>query len=1339
MYCQSSGNVEPTGPCSAGYWCALAAAVPTPTDGITGDQCLPGSFCTSGSIMGQPCPKGTFSGKVGLTEAAHCQACVPGHYCDEMGITAVSGPCWAGFFCLEGSTFPAPVAATFGDICPTGHYCPKAAVLPIPCPPGTFQPTARSTSVENCTLCPSGFYCLEPGKDSAGDFCEPGFYCKEGAKTAKPRDGITGDICPVGHYCPLGSAAPIPCENGKFMNHTGAEECFTCPESYHCAHRDQAEPCPQGFYCPKGNGISPQPCPSGTFGASWGLEKRSDCTPCLGGSYCRSPGLTQVEGPCDPGFYCESGVDSPRPSKHFNHTGRGGECSAGAYCPSHSMHPNPCPPGTYNSETGQSVCHICLAGHFCLGGLSNLFPLQCPSGHYCPEQTRFAMEYPCPPGTYSSLPGQKSSAGCLPCHPGQFCEGSGLSKPSGNCSKGWFCTGGSTTSKPLCPGEFSNSSECSNPEIVSPGNRCSPGSFCPEGSSLPLICTAGYYCGQYELAEPTGLCDAGYYCPIGSTEQAPDQFKCIAGHYCPEGSAFPRPCPEGTYSRTAMNKALDNCLPCTQGFFCEGTGLLHPTGVCLSGYYCPGGQNSSTPAGFLCPAGSRCPAGSSSPHPCPRGFYQARAGQPDCKPCPTGAYCDSSELENRGVEIPQHCPPGHFCPARTEFATQHKCPRGTFSNKEGQTSADQCETCPPGQFCSQEGLVKPTGSCWKGFYCFGGATSPNPIDGITGDICPVGRYCEAGSSTGVDCPLGYYSNKTGLTSPSDCTVCDPGLYCNQPGNSSPQGPCAAGHYCKLGAQTPNPTNGVEGFLCPAGYYCTSGTTSPAPCPVGTYNPLKGKGSLTDCLPCDPGHYCSNVGQAQPSGGCYAGFYCNAASTQPDRHVCPAGFYCPNSTVTPHPCPSGTYSNDTGNKKESNCQPCLSGQFCDGSGNEAPDGPCLAGFYCPPGQSSASPISYVCPVGYFCPKGTSIPVKCKGGTYQAQEGQDLCEPCPAGFFCPFANDSGERFPELCPKGFFCPIGTTLGTEHPCAEGTYGPWPGAVSALGCVPCLAGMHCASNGLSSPTGPCHAGYYCTASAINPTPIKHLVDSDNGSFSGNDVCPMGHYCPEGSKYPLPCPLGSYSPTAGLRSEEQCQRCPIGHFCDQLGLTDLSKAQLCDPGYICYAGSTVPCPSDGIQGYMCPSGVCCPPGTISEIPCNPGTYNPLPGAGNCLPCPAGTICINSSTVEPVICPRGYYSFSQSSLPLPCPEGTYNALEGASFSDACVSCSAGFFCQGVANSEPDGPCMGGYYCQGGAKGPVPQSNPAFPINGPCAVGYYCPTGTKSPVLCPVGTFKNKTGE
>lgn len=55
---------------------------------------------------------------------------------------------------------------------------------------------------------------------------------------------------------------------------------------------------------------------------------------------------------------------------------------------------------------------------------------------------------------------------------------------------------------------------------------------------------------------------------------------------------------------------------------------------------------------------------------------------------------------------------------------------------------------------------------------------------ITGDSstalhdCPLGHYCP--ESTGHDpipCPSGTYSDVTGLGAESECTVCDPGQYC----------------------------------------------------------------------------------------------------------------------------------------------------------------------------------------------------------------------------------------------------------------------------------------------------------------------------------------------------------------------------------------------------------------------------------------------------------------------------------------------------------------------------------------------------------------------------------
>ena len=96
------------------------------------------------------------------------------------------------------------------------------------------------------------------------------------------RFPFTGDICPAGFFCIVGSSAPAACENGTYMNHTGASSCYTCPAGYYCVNRDRADICRQGYYCPTGTGANLQPCPIGTFGNTTGLSNESHCTQCTG-------------------------------------------------------------------------------------------------------------------------------------------------------------------------------------------------------------------------------------------------------------------------------------------------------------------------------------------------------------------------------------------------------------------------------------------------------------------------------------------------------------------------------------------------------------------------------------------------------------------------------------------------------------------------------------------------------------------------------------------------------------------------------------------------------------------------------------------------------------------------------------------------------------------------------------------------------------------------------------------------------------------------------------------------------------------------------------------------
>jgi hypothetical protein len=40
--------------------------------------------------------------------------------------------------------------------------------------------------------------------------------------------------------------------------------------------------------------------------------------------------------------------------------------------------------------------------------------------------------------------------------------------------------------------------------------------------------------------------------------------------------------------------------------------------------------------------------------------------------------------------------------------------------------------------------------------------------------------------------------------------------------------------------------------------------------------------------------------------------------------------------------------------------------------------------------------------------------------------------------------------------------------------------------------------------------------------------------------CPAGFYCPLGTRYPEPCPEGTYSNTLGLTDSQSCTLCDAG-------------------------------------------------------------------------------------------------------------------------------------------------------------------------------------------------------
>jgi hypothetical protein len=115
--------------------------------------------------------------------------------------------------------------------------------VPIPCPPGTINPSLGRSSPAACSPCANGTY-SGIGQSSCSD-CPSGSYC--------PFQCGSPVICPAGSYCPAKSGTPVKCDLGFLCSQEGLS---------------QQLPCPSGHYCP--SSVQDVPCPAGTFSSATG-------------------------------------------------------------------------------------------------------------------------------------------------------------------------------------------------------------------------------------------------------------------------------------------------------------------------------------------------------------------------------------------------------------------------------------------------------------------------------------------------------------------------------------------------------------------------------------------------------------------------------------------------------------------------------------------------------------------------------------------------------------------------------------------------------------------------------------------------------------------------------------------------------------------------------------------------------------------------------------------------------------------------------------------------------------------------------------------------------------
>ena len=185
----------------------------------------------------------------------------------------------------------------------------------------------------------------------------------------------------------------------------------------------------------------------------------TDCQDCTPGWYCGGSGLHVPTAECAPGYYCTG-----RAENDHQH-----ECPRGYKCPLGSANPEPCEAGYYQNETGQSTCRICPRGFYCNdtnGPVISYGQYICIEGHYCPNGTRYAEEFKCPPGTFNNRTGMDEQADCLPCTGRYVCDEWGLIRPNRLCGAGYYCREGANST---------------TPNLGDKANICPEGYYCPEG------------------------------------------------------------------------------------------------------------------------------------------------------------------------------------------------------------------------------------------------------------------------------------------------------------------------------------------------------------------------------------------------------------------------------------------------------------------------------------------------------------------------------------------------------------------------------------------------------------------------------------------------------------------------------------------------------------------------------------------------------------------------------------------------------------------------------------------------------------------------------------------
>jgi hypothetical protein len=170
------------------------------------------------------------------------------------------------------------------------------------------------------------------------------------------------------------------------------------------------------------------------------------------------------------------------------------------------------------------------------------------------------------------------------------------------------------------------------------------------------------------------------------------------------------------WNSKTLNKLLivNECIPCSPGYYCPSDGLIEPVGQCNAGHYCELSSIEASPVskvyGYRCPVGHYCPQGTPTPIECPNSqkYHAMKFWQ---QTNPWGVWWNSKTLNKLLIVYLSFFFKTCFKFSQMInnliiliflslfFLLGKSCPLGTFNNGTGLRYANECIPCSPGYYC----------------------------------------------------------------------------------------------------------------------------------------------------------------------------------------------------------------------------------------------------------------------------------------------------------------------------------------------------------------------------------------------------------------------------------------------------------------------------------------------------------------------------------------------------------------------------------------------------------------------------------------------------------------